>query len=91
MREHRGNTVFLCFSQNLLIEENEMMNTGYPVYREPSPAERREIDKRNGELAAALARSLRRLATGVHHKMSRRNRGKTSKVPLVALTRSREV
>jgi hypothetical protein len=68
-----------------------MMNTGYPVYREPSPAERREIDKRNGELAAALARSLRRLTTGVHHKMSRRNRGKTSKVPLVALTRSREV
>jgi hypothetical protein len=38
-----------------------MTNIGYPVYREPSPAEQREIDRRTGELAAALSRSLRKL------------------------------
>jgi hypothetical protein len=59
-----------------------MMNTGYPVYREPSLAEQREIDKRNGELAAALARSLRELTARIRG----RSHGKTSRVPRLLAT-----
>jgi hypothetical protein len=53
------------------LEENEM-NSGYLIYqteRARTPAEQREIDERNGELAAAIAKwllGLRARVGGLH-------------------------
>ena len=57
-REHRGNSAFLPFSQNLRKGALEM-NTGYMIYqaeRPKSAREQREIDVTNAKLAAAIGR-----------------------------------
>ena len=63
-REHRGNSAFLPFRQNLPKGASEMY-TGYQMYqaeRPKSAREQREIDMGNAKLAAAVARFARRLA-----------------------------
>jgi hypothetical protein len=66
-REHRGNSAFLLFRQNLRKGASEMY-TGYQIYqaeRPKSAREQREIDTGNAKLAQAVGRFGRLLARPV--------------------------
>ena len=66
-REHRGNSAFLLFRQNLKKGASEMY-TGYQIYqaeRPKSAREQREIDLGNARLAAAASRFARRCWPGL--------------------------